>query len=421
LYFRFERELSTEHATDLYNFCENNISDLTDLAIEMYDIVKALLVETVRRYGGDEKSLQEGPRSTLAQRYRTPKKQSKDKSPVQTSDNAMGSSLPSESCVASTGMDVLAAAALGHDQLQGGLRPQATRLGTDLVSHEAVETPAAIYGVQAQCQVQRSETTQSAFGGLHVPVAGIGQVEAYEPGSSSCGSQHEFAVETQARSDPGAQNEGLSDTAVDGRERGFLVPGSHHQPHDSQAWASGVGHPASRLNTTALGLQNEGTFTDQAPGPASYEAGSTSSTTYGQDVQPLWQMYPNQRSPTISDASFGPRVPVAAAGQVQVNTSGIRTYNPQHHSTQDTQTQQQLSGTEVFMTATNQRVFTEPIQMRPDIGPSWHRATTMPRPALDGVETPLYDFYQNGITSDQNMMMSNQEGDFWSLDWVDIA
>jgi hypothetical protein len=132
-------------------------------------------------------------------------------------------------------------------------------------------------------------------------------------------------------------------------------------------------------------------------------------------------MYPNQRSPTISDASFGPRVPVAAAGQVQVNTSGIRTYNPQHHSTQDTQTQQQLSGTEVFMTATNQRVFTEPIQMRPDIGPSWHRATTMPRPALDGVETPLYDFYQNGITSDQNMMMSNQEGDFWSLDWVDIA
>jgi hypothetical protein len=131
-------------------------------------------------------------------------------------------------------------------------------------------------------------------------------------------------------------------------------------------------------------------------------------------------MYVNQRSPTISDAFSGPHAPVAAAGQVQVNTPELRMYNPQHHSIQDTQTQQQLSGTELFMTATDQPVYREPIHIRPGIGTAWQQATTMPRPALDEVDTPLYEFHRNGMTPDQNMMISDQEGDFWSLDWVNI-
>jgi hypothetical protein len=109
--------------------------------------------------------------------------------------------------------------------------------------------------------------------------------------------------------------------AAAGGERGVPVPGSHHQPHDSQAWTSGVGRSASRLNTNVLGLQNEGTVTDQLPSPASYEAGSTLMTTYGQDVHRQWQMYAGQNPETIHGPPAESHASVAAADQVEADSS----------------------------------------------------------------------------------------------------
>jgi hypothetical protein len=97
----------------------------------MHNTVKNLLVETVRIYRGDEKSLHESTRSTLAQLYRAHPKQNTSRSLVQTSGNAMRSILPSGSYAGSRGMDVLAEAAWHHDRLQDGLDPQVSRLDID--------------------------------------------------------------------------------------------------------------------------------------------------------------------------------------------------------------------------------------------------------------------------------------------------
>jgi hypothetical protein len=97
----------------------------------MHNIVKNLLVETIRIYRGDENSLHKRARSILAVLYCADPKQGTNWSLVQTPGNVLGSSLSSELYVASTGMDMLVAAAWHHDRLQGGLHPRAPRFDID--------------------------------------------------------------------------------------------------------------------------------------------------------------------------------------------------------------------------------------------------------------------------------------------------
>jgi hypothetical protein len=194
--------------------------------------------------------------------------------------------------------------------------------------------------------------------------------------------------------------------AAAGGERGVPVPGSHHQPHDSQAWTSGVCRSASSLNTNVLGLQNEGTVTDQLPSPASYEAGSTLMTTYGQDVHRQWQMYAGQNPETIHGPPAESHASVAAADQLQANASGLRAGI----------SQQQLSGAMSDMTGMNPEACGQCVQ------PQWlprgqAHQNTMPNPAPTG---SLVCFNEADIAMANNSeAITAHMNDVWPAEWWD--
>jgi hypothetical protein len=159
-----------------------------------------------------------------------------------------------------------------------------------------------------------------------------------------------------------------------------------------------------------LRAREEGPVAGQVPRLASNEMGFTPAATYGQDMEFAWQNYANHDPDAIQDAPAGPQASIATADQVQPNVSGSRAEISEQH----------LPGATPNMAASDQQLCLEPMQMLSDIGTSWPHGTIPPHPALNSVEDPIYGFHQDGMVTNQDLMMPGPDGHFWSLDWDDI-
>jgi hypothetical protein len=159
-----------------------------------------------------------------------------------------------------------------------------------------------------------------------------------------------------------------------------------------------------------LRARNDGPIVGHLPTLASNEMSFTPAATDGQDMEFAWQNYANHDPDAIQDAPAGPQASIATADQVQPNVSGSRAEISEQH----------LPGATPNMAASDQQLCLEPMQMLSDIGTSWPHGTIPPHPALNSVEDPIYGFHQDGMVTNQDMMMPGPDGHFWSLDWDDI-